>query len=48
MQDKLGREIQIDELVRKSVKQKLDEGELDECELYLSDLIKLLSPLQKC
>lgn len=47
MQNKLGREIQIDELVRKSVKQKLDEGELDECELYLSDINKIIESFTK-
>lgn len=47
MQDKLGREIQIEELVRKSVKQKLDEGQLDECELYISDIDKIIESFTK-
>ena len=41
MQDKLGKEVQIEDVVRRSVKQKLDEGQLDECQLYISDLEKI-------
>ena len=47
MQDKLGKEIQIEDVVRKSVKQKLDEGQLDECELYISDLDKIIESFTK-
>lgn len=47
MQDKLGGEIQIEELVRKSVKQKLEEGQLDECELYISDMNKIIESFTK-
>lgn len=47
MQDKLGGEIQIEELVRKSVKQKLEEGQLDECELYISDMDKIIESFTK-
>lgn len=47
MQDKLGREIQIEDLVRKSVKQKLEEGQLDECQLYISDMDKIIESFTK-
>lgn len=47
MQDKLGKEIQIEELVKKSIKQKLDEGQLSECELYLSDIDKIAESFTK-
>lgn len=47
MQDKLGKEIQIEALVRKSVKQKLEEGQLDECELYISDMDKIIESFTK-
>ena len=47
MQDKLGKEIQIEDLVRKSIKQKLDEGQLSECELYLSDIDKIAESFTK-
>lgn len=47
MQDKLGKEIQIEDLVRKSIKQKLDEGQLSECELYLSDIDKIIDSFAK-
>ncbi|MBE6022278.1 MAG: HDIG domain-containing protein [Cellulosilyticum sp.] len=47
MQDKLGKEIQIEDVVRKSVKQKLDEGQLDECQLYISDLDKIIESFTK-
>lgn len=42
MQDQLGKTIQIEDLVRKSVKQKLEEGQLDECQLYISDMDKII------
>lgn len=47
MQDKLGREVQIEDVVRKSVKQKLEEGQLDECEIYISDLDKIIDSFTK-
>lgn len=47
MQDKLGREVQIEELVRKSIKQKLDEGQLDDCQLYISDIGKIIDSFTK-
>lgn len=47
MQDKLGKELQIEDLVRKSIKQKLDEGQLSECELYLSDIDKIVDSFTK-
>ena len=47
MQDKLGTDIQIREVVRKSVKQKLDEGQLDECEIYISDMDKIIDSFTK-
>lgn len=47
MQDQLGREIQIEDLVRKSVKQKLEEGQLDECQLYISDMDKIIKSFTK-
>ena len=46
MQDKLG-EIGIESIVRKLVKQKLDEGELDECSLYISDIDKIINSFTK-
>ena len=47
MQDQLGKTIQIEDLVRKSVKQKLDEGQLDECQLYISDMDKIIESFTK-
>lgn len=47
MQDKLGKEIQIEDLVRKSVKQKVEEEQLSECELYLSDIDKIIDSFTK-
>lgn len=47
MQDKLGKDIQIEDLVRKSVKQKLDEGQLDESRLYISDMDKIVESFTK-
>ncbi len=47
MQDKLGKEIQIEDVVRKSVKQKLEEGQLDECQLYISDMEKIIESFTK-
>ncbi|MBP3888242.1 MAG: HDIG domain-containing protein [Cellulosilyticum sp.] len=47
MQDKLGKEIQIEDVVRRSVKQKLEEGQLDECQLYISDMEKIIESFTK-
>ena len=47
MQEQLGKTIQIEDLVRKSVKQKLDEGQLDECQLYISDMDKIVESFTK-
>lgn len=47
MQDKLGHEVSIEDIVRKSVKQKLDEGQLSECSLYISDLEKIIDSFTK-
>ncbi len=47
MQDRLGKELTIESVVRKMVKQKLDEGELDECELYISDIDKIIESFTK-
>lgn len=47
MQDKLGTNIQIRDVVKKSVKQKLDEGQLDECEIYISDMDKIIDSFTK-
>ncbi|OOB79996.1 MAG: hypothetical protein ATN33_07100 [Epulopiscium sp. Nele67-Bin001] len=38
MQHKFGPDFTLEDLVRKMVRQKLDEGELDECPLYISDI----------
>ena len=42
MQHKIGTEVTVEDLVRKMVKQKLDEGQLDECPLYISDIEKII------
>ncbi|PHV71445.1 hypothetical protein CS063_05190 [Sporanaerobium hydrogeniformans] len=47
MQEKLGADLTIEQLVRKMVKQKLDEGQLDECELYISDIEKIIQSFTK-
>lgn len=47
MQDKLGLEITIEQIVRKMVKQKLEEGQLDDCELYISDIDKIIESFSK-
>lgn len=47
MQDRLGIEITIEQIVRKMVKQKLEEGQLDECELYISDIDKIIYSFTK-
>ncbi|MDF2877484.1 MAG: hypothetical protein K0S30_580 [Clostridia bacterium] len=47
MQDKVGVDLTIEQLVRKMVKQKLEEGQLDECELYISDIDKIIASFSK-
>lgn len=47
MQDKLGVEVSVEEVVRKMVKQKLEEGQLDDCELYISDIDKIIQSFTK-
>ncbi len=47
MQDKIGEELTIYDLVSKMVKQKLKEGQLDECELYISDIDKIIESFTK-
>lgn len=42
MQHKIGKEVTVEDLVRKMVKQKLEEGQLDECPLYISDIEKII------
>ncbi|MEG0711301.1 MAG: HDIG domain-containing protein, partial [Niameybacter sp.] len=42
MQHKIGKEMAVEDIVRKMVRQKLDEGQLDECPLYISDLEKII------
>ncbi|WP_029488280.1 HD family phosphohydrolase [Candidatus Epulonipiscium viviparus] len=42
MQNKLGPDFTIEDLVRKMVKQQLDIGELSECNLFLSDIEKII------
>lgn len=47
MQDKFSNELTIESIVRKSIKQKLDEGQLSECSLYISDLEKITESFTK-
>lgn len=48
MQDQIkNNEQSIDDIVAKMVRQKLKEGQLDECELYLSDLDKIIEAFSK-
>lgn len=42
MQHKIGVELTVEDIVRKMVKEKLDEGQLDECPLYISDVEKII------
>ncbi|MDA3733696.1 HDIG domain-containing protein [Niameybacter massiliensis] len=42
MQNKIGKELSVEDIVRKMVRQKFDEGQLDECPLYISDLEKII------
>ncbi|MEG0012671.1 MAG: HDIG domain-containing protein [Cellulosilyticaceae bacterium] len=43
MQHKIGVDMTVEQIVKKMVKQKLDEGELDNCPLYISDIDKIVS-----
>ncbi|MGL4736639.1 MAG: HD family phosphohydrolase, partial [Cellulosilyticaceae bacterium] len=43
MQHKIGTDLTVEDIVRKMVKQKLDEGELDECPLYISDIERIIN-----
>lgn len=43
MQHKIGRDVTVEQIVKKMIKQKLDEGELDNCPLYISDIDKIVS-----
>jgi putative nucleotidyltransferase with HDIG domain len=47
MQDKLGIDVTIEQIVRKMVKLKLEEGQLDDCELYISDIDKIIDSFNK-
>lgn len=47
MQEQLGVTTTIEELVKKMVKQKLKEGQLDDCELYISDIDKIIDSFTK-
>ncbi len=47
MQDKLGLEVTIEQIVTRMVKQKLEEGQLDDCELYISDIDKIIDSFIK-
>ncbi|MGL6174274.1 MAG: HD family phosphohydrolase [Cellulosilyticaceae bacterium] len=43
MQHKIGIEMTVEQIVKKMIKQKLDEGELDNCPLYISDIDKIVN-----
>ena len=47
MQHKIGVEMSVEDIVRKMVKQKLEEGQLDECPLYISDIEKIIESFSK-
>ncbi len=47
LQEKIGNEIIIEELVGKLVRQKLEEGQLDECYLYIADINKIVDTFSK-
>lgn len=47
MQDQLSEDFTIEHIVTKMVKQKLKEGQLDECELYISDIDKIIESFNK-
>lgn len=42
LQEKIGNEIILEDLVAQMVKQKLEEGQLDECYLYIADINKII------
>lgn len=47
MQDQLGEDLSIEDLVNKMVRQKLKEGQLDDCQLYISDIDKIIASFSK-
>lgn len=47
MQSKIGKECTVEDIVRKMVKQKLTEGQLDECPIYISDIEKIIHSFTK-
>ena len=47
LQDKIGLEVTIDQVVRKMVKKKFEEGQLDDCELHISDIDKIIDSFTK-
>jgi hypothetical protein len=47
MQHKIGKDCTVESIVRKMVKQKLEDGELDECPLYISDIEKVIGSFTK-
>jgi putative nucleotidyltransferase with HDIG domain len=47
LQEKIGTEIILEELVGKLVRQKLEEGQLDECYLYIADINKIIDTFSK-
>ncbi len=47
MQHKIGVDTTVEAIVRKMVKQKLEEGQLDECPLYISDIEKIIASFSK-
>ncbi|OON96601.1 MAG: hypothetical protein ATN36_05295 [Epulopiscium sp. Nele67-Bin005] len=47
MQHKLGPDLTVEDVVKKMIKQKLDEGELSECPLYISDINKITQSFTK-
>lgn len=47
LQEKIGTEIILEELVGKLVRQKLEEGQLDECYLYIADINRIIDTFSK-
>lgn len=47
MQGKIQDEKEMEKIVRKMIKQKLDEGQLDECPIYISDMEKIVHSFTK-
>lgn len=47
MQHKIGTEYSVEDIVRKMVREKLEEGQLDECPLYISDIEKIIHSFSK-